>query len=142
MDAMNMTQEELRKPENNRWPGYRMGLPEEGPGSIGGIWRRILAFLFDNVCAGLIAQAFFPKWWLAPITVFAVVQIVSIAIVSASPGHALFGLRLRTVQGRRAGLWRPILRTIMLCLVLPALVWDTDHRGLHDIFSGTVLVRR
>jgi len=40
------------------------------------------------------------------------------------------------------GVWRPALRTVLLCLAVPAVIWDTDQRGLHDRLSGTVLVRR
>ncbi|WP_414172416.1 RDD family protein [Clavibacter tessellarius] len=44
-------------------------------------------------------------------------------------------------HGRVRLLWRPALRTVLLCLVVPAVVWNADQRGLHDVFSGTVLVR-
>jgi hypothetical protein len=29
-----------------------------------------------------------------------------------------------------------------VCLLIPALIWDRDGRGLHDRSIGTVLVRR
>jgi hypothetical protein len=32
-------------------------------------------------------------------------------------------------------------RTALLCLAIPALIWDADHRGLHDRVAGTMLVR-
>jgi len=32
-------------------------------------------------------------------------------------------------------------RSALLCLVIPAVVWDRDGRGLHDTAAGTVLVR-
>jgi hypothetical protein len=31
--------------------------------------------------------------------------------------------------------------TALLCIVIPAVIWDADHRGLHDKIAGTVLVR-
>ena len=37
--------------------------------------------------------------------------------------------------------WRPLVRTVLLCLAIPALIWDRDQRGLHDRGAGTVLVR-
>jgi hypothetical protein len=33
-------------------------------------------------------------------------------------------------------------RTVLLCLAVPALIWDRDQRGLHDKAAQTVLVRR
>ena len=39
------------------------------------------------------------------------------------------------------GLWRPIVRSVLLALVIPAVIWDADQRGLHDKAVGTVLVR-
>jgi hypothetical protein len=33
------------------------------------------------------------------------------------------------------------LRTVLLLLVIPALVWDRDGRGLHDRLSRAVQVR-
>ena len=33
------------------------------------------------------------------------------------------------------------LRTLLLCLVVPAAIWDGDGRGLHDKAAGTAVVR-
>ena len=51
-------------------------------------------------------------------------------------------MRVATLSGRWVGLWRPIVRTALLVLVTPAVIWDPDQRGLHDKAAGTVLVRR
>jgi uncharacterized RDD family membrane protein YckC len=40
------------------------------------------------------------------------------------------------------GVWRPIVRTVLLALFVPALITDRDRRGIHDRLAGTVLVRR
>ena len=45
------------------------------------------------------------------------------------------------IDGAWVGLWRPIVRTVLLVLVIPAVIWDADQRGLHDKAAGTVLVR-
>ena len=34
-----------------------------------------------------------------------------------------------------------MLRTVLICLVIPPLVWDSDGRGLHDRAVNTVVVR-
>lgn len=35
-----------------------------------------------------------------------------------------------------------MVRTALVCLVIPAVVWDRDTRGLHDRAMSTVCVRR
>jgi uncharacterized RDD family membrane protein YckC len=54
----------------------------------------------------------------------------------------LFGLRLVRVD-RTAAVdpGRVILRTFLLFLLVPAVVWDRDGRGLHDRFTDTAVVR-
>jgi hypothetical protein len=32
-------------------------------------------------------------------------------------------------------------RTLLICLVIPAVVFDEDQRGMHDRAVGTALVR-
>ena len=73
--------------------------------------------------------------------VFSIVQILFLPTLGGSPGHRLLGLRLQLVGGGWVGLWRPIVRTVLLCLVIPAVIWDADQRGLHDKAAGTVLLR-
>jgi hypothetical protein len=51
-------------------------------------------------------------------------------------------MRVVPVAGGYLGPWRPFARTALLCLVIPAVIWDTDQRGMHDRLVGTVLVRR
>ena len=66
---------------------------------------------------------------------------------------AFLGLRVRRVfpgqkRGDEAwatmapGLLGALARTVLLCLVIPAVVWDSDGRGLHDRVAGTAIVRR
>ena len=75
------------------------------------------------------------------LAIFAVMQYVLIVTLGGSVGHVVLGMRVRPLTGGYVSLWRPALRTVLLCLVVPAVVWNADQRGLHDVFSGTVLVR-
>lgn len=129
------------------WPGRRLGLPDEGPRSVARPGRRILAIIVDWAIASLIAWAFLPHsnggvdpgWTLG---VFAVLQVLFQLVLAGSPWHLALGLRVVPIRPAPLGLWRPVVRTVLLCLVIPALISDQDQRGLHDRVAGTVLVRR
>ncbi|MGN8025922.1 RDD family protein [Microbacterium sp. 22242] len=134
------------------YPGERLGLPQSGPGSVGRIGRRIAALVIDYAAASIIATAFlgFQQFALpkeagitqfAPMIVFAILQILFIPTIGGSPGHRIVGMRLVMLNGTWVGLWRPIVRTLLLVLVIPAVIFDPDQRGLHDKAVGTVLVR-
>jgi len=77
----------------------------------------------------------------APMMVFAVLQILFIPTAGGSPGHRILGMRVVRFGGGWVGLWRPIVRTLLLVVVIPAVIWDADQRGLHDKIAGTVLIR-
>jgi uncharacterized RDD family membrane protein YckC len=125
----------------NTYPGERLGLPESGPGSIARPGRRVGALAIDWACAVVVSIAFFAYDSFATLVVFAVVQILFLPTLGGSPGHRLLGMRLQLVRGGWVGLWRPIIRTLLLLVVIPAVVWDADQRGLHDKAAGTVLLR-
>jgi hypothetical protein len=55
-------------------------------------------------------------------------QIVFAATIASSVGQRIVGLRLERVTGGYAGLVRPIIRTLLLALIIPALIWDADQR--------------
>ncbi len=77
--------------------------------------------------------------WSTP--VFALEVLVLTTFLGASAGQFLRGLRVVRLDGRPPGLWRAFVRTLLLLLLIPALIWDRDGRGLHDKLAGTLLVR-
>jgi uncharacterized RDD family membrane protein YckC len=128
-------------PAESSYPGERLGLPRTGRGSIARVGRRVGALAIDWACATVISIAFFSYDSWATMSIFAVVQIVFIPLLGGSPGHRIVGLRLARLGGGWVGLWRPVIRTLLLVLVIPAAIWDADQRGLHDKAAGTVLLR-
>lgn len=135
----------------NTYPGERLGLPRDGSGSLAKLGRRVAALVIDLAAATLIAYAFFG--YSDPVTgmrfadplaaniAFFAIQALFIPTIGGSPGHRLLGMRLVRVGGYWTGVWRPALRTVLLMLVLPAVIWNSDNRGLHDQAAGTVLIR-
>ncbi len=108
--------------------------------------RRIAALAIDQVIATGVAFWAFGYTFLdysgfVVSGVFVLLQIVLIPMIGGSIGHRLMGMRVITLTGGRAGLWRPIVRSVLLGLAIPALVWDSDQRGFHDKVAGTVLIR-
>ena len=122
------------------YPGERLGLPQSGSGSIARIGRRVGALFIDYGAAYLIS-GFFAWDPLAILGIFALIQIVFIPTIQGSPGHRIFGLRLARLDGAWVGLWRPIVRTLLLVVVIPAVIWDADQSGQRDKAAGTVLLR-
>jgi uncharacterized RDD family membrane protein YckC len=53
----------------------------------------------------------------------------------------LLHLRVLRPDGQLAGFGAALMRTVLLGMVIPALIWDRDGRGLHDRASGVVVVR-
>jgi hypothetical protein len=124
------------------WPGKRLGLPASGPRSIGSLGRRIAALVIDWAIASGVGYLFFGGDAMAILIAFAALQYVFLVTVSGSVGHVILGMRVVPLVPKWIGPLRPLVRTLLLCIVIPAVVWDRDQRGLHDQLAGTVLVRR
>jgi hypothetical protein len=90
--------------------------------------------------------AFFPTSpfqsdpWLT-LGIFALEQLIFLWTINGSIGHLILRMRVVPVVPAKLGWWRPVVRTLLLCLAVPALIWDRDQRGLHDRAAGTMLVR-
>lgn len=125
-----------------RWPGERLGLPEHGPRSVARFGRRLGALVIDWGLSVVVSVAFFQYDPFATLGIFALTQIVFLTLVSGSVGHVVFRMRVVPLTGGWIGAWRPLVRTLLLCVVIPALIWDRDQRGLHDKAAGTILVVR
>jgi uncharacterized RDD family membrane protein YckC len=109
--------------------------------------RRILAILVDWAIASGLAALLLGYELLGtnpfpPLIVFGVLQVVFIATFGGSPGHLVLGLRVVPLKPAWVGVLKPLVRTALLCLAIPAVMPDVDQRGLHDRLAGTVLVRR
>jgi uncharacterized RDD family membrane protein YckC len=124
--------------------GASLGLPAEGPGSLASFGTRIGAFLVDAVLSTFVSGLFtapkLPANW--SVLALAAIYVLMLVAFGQTPGMRLFGLRLaHPRQGQRLAVWRAVVRTALLVLLVPALVVDADGRGLHDRLTDTAVVR-
>lgn len=98
---------------------------------------QLIAFLLFKVELGHGGPGSF-----VPLGIFAVENLVLLPTMGATVGQRLLGLLLMSVDGRRVSLVQVLIRTLLLCLAVPALIWDQDGRGLHDKAAATLLVLR
>jgi uncharacterized RDD family membrane protein YckC len=130
-------------------PGVRLGLPATGQGSVARFGRRTVAVFLDFFLCELIASLFgfhltggnFGAVNFIPLGVFFVQNLLLVGTVGSTIGHRLLGLRVQRLGGGLPGPFLALIRSLLLCLGVPALIWDRDQRGVHDRVPGTVLVR-
>ena len=140
---------------SDHYPGERMGLPKDGPGSIARFGRRIGAVCVDYLIAYGIArivvafavgaQAFMYSWIgsVAVAVTFVLLGTIAVRLYEFTPGQLAFGLRVVSVDERQhVGLGRALVRVILVQFVIPALFTDKDLRGLQDLATKTAVVRR
>ena len=110
------------------------------------------AFLVDSLASALIAGLLVRSlglpgaaagqlpglWSLVPL---AIDYVVGLSLVGQTLGMRLLSLRvIRTDQPVPVGLARASIRTVLLIVLIPALIFDKASRGLHDRVSDTVVV--
>lgn len=135
----------LHEGESGGYRGQRLGLPESGPGSLAGQGRRVGALLVDWVIALLITSAFWHptsqqgQWGV--LAVFVAEHLLLLSTLGYTIGKRVFGLRVGKLGGPLTPL-NVVVRTVLLMLLIPAVIWDRDGRGLHDRLAGTVELHR
>lgn len=141
-----------------RYRGNRFGLPESGPGSVPGVLRRLIGLALDWFLALMIAwavhnaglvgagvsgpEAIGPVLSNTTLVVFAAMNILLLTLFGTTFGRRVVGVGI-TATGERSWPWfvSMTVRTLLLCLVIPAVIYDRDTRGLHDRAAGTIATR-
>ena len=122
------------------YPGERFGLPEEGPASVPGMGRRLVALFIDWIVCAIIATGLLhSQYW--TLAFFAAETWILTALTGTTLGKRLLGMRVARLDGKPVGLGWGLVRTILLLAVVPPLVIDSDRRGLHDKAANTIVVR-
>jgi uncharacterized RDD family membrane protein YckC len=132
-----------------QYAGQRLGLPATGRGAVASWRRRIVALVIDWV-ASLLASAFIGStlqladaWtdWL-PLLVFWLESSIGTALAGGSFGQLAVRLAVRRLDGRPLDPFGALLRQLLICLVVPPVIYNRDNRGLHDLAVRTVVVNR
>ncbi|MFI5933235.1 RDD family protein [Actinoplanes sp. NPDC051494] len=127
---------------NSDTPGHALDPARLEPGGFG---RRLAALLIDWALCMLVASFYAdPRvvpW--PPVVVLIVVNTVFIGLFGQTPGMALARLRCVSVaDGGAIGLLMALLRAVLLALFVPAVIMDSQQRGLHDRAVGSMVVRQ
>ncbi|MGI8537735.1 MAG: RDD family protein [Mycobacteriales bacterium] len=75
-----------------------------------------------------------------PLLAFWVEVSLPTGLLGVSLGKRIVGLAVIDAAGGPAGLVRAMLRTALVCLVIPPLVMTAQRRGLQDLAAGTAVV--
>lgn len=110
--------------------------------------RRFLALTIDWAIASLSTALFVPPLandlgsTALRLGIFVLEVTILTALTGSSLGQKLFGLRVVSWPnfGYLAPAW-VFLRTFLIALVIPAVVFDSERRGLHDRIARSVVVR-
>jgi uncharacterized RDD family membrane protein YckC len=93
-----------------------------------------------TLVAGLFTAPELPRLW--SLLAFFCEYVFFSATFGQTPGMALLRLGLVRVNGSgRVGIGRAGLRTVLLMVLVPAVIFDSDGRGMHDRLTGTAVVR-
>ena len=142
---MTQTQE-----DHDLYPGESLGLPQAGRGSLASWLARVGAMIGDWAASMVVAIALFGMdvmtgsgWKSFMILAVYFVQASLLTIGGGgSFGQLIARIGIVRVDGSPLGWWRPIVRTALKCLVIPALVVGAERRAITDLVLGTVVVNR
>jgi uncharacterized RDD family membrane protein YckC len=138
-------------PVRQQFRGQRLGLPASGPSSIAPTGRRTLAFVIDLLASTLVASLFVRRrdvsgfaghlpgqWSVIPL---ALDYVLGLVLLGRTLGMYLTGLRVvRVDENKPIGPLRAVGRTVLLVMLLPAFVVDSDFRGLQDRLTSTAVI--
>jgi hypothetical protein len=137
-------------PVEQDYPGQRLGLPESGSGAVASWGRRVLALCIDWLLSLLVSRVFVGNdvWtgegagqW-APLATFAVETWVLTTLLGGSAGQLICRVAVRRTSGQPLDLLRALVRTVLVCAVIPPMIYNPDRRGLHDLAVDSVALQR
>jgi uncharacterized RDD family membrane protein YckC len=108
-----------------------------------GFGPRFAALMIDWALCLLVSSLYanpFAVGWPA-VLLLIIVNTVFIGLFGQTPGMALGRVRcVSYADGGAIGLWRGLIRAVLLALFIPALILNSEARGLHDRAAGSIVV--
>ena len=109
--------------------------------------RRMLGVLIDWLMSYAIAIGFFvefgePSMGAVVVLTFTAQYLLFAALGGATPGHRIVGLKIvRFSDGAMPTPLQALIRTGLLVLIITAITFDQNGRGINERLSNTVLIR-
>ena len=109
--------------------------------------RRMLGVLIDWLMSYAIAIGFFvefgePSMGAVVFLIFTVQYLIFTALGGATPGHRIMGLKVvRFSDGGMPTPLQALVRTGLLIIIITAITFDQNGRGVNERLSNTVLVK-
>jgi uncharacterized RDD family membrane protein YckC len=107
----------------------------------------MLGVLIDWLLCVAIAKGFldggqrWPEPFVAP-AIFALQYLIFAGLGGATPGHRIMGLKIvRFSDGGMPTPLQALIRTGLLVLIITAITFDQNGRGINERLSNTVLVK-
>ena len=133
------------------YAGQRLGLPASGRGSMAGWGRRIAALFIDWFASTLVVIGFFgvervygasaDREWMVLLVYFLEASILT-SLIGGSFGQTVLRIGVISVDNVPLHPVLSVVRHALICLVIPAVIWDQDRRGLHDLAARSICIRR
>jgi uncharacterized RDD family membrane protein YckC len=105
--------------------------------------KRFGALLIDWILCVLVSNFFGDPTrdgW-PPVVALILEYAFFIGLFAQTPGMMIARLRCVSFKdGSRIGVFRALLRGVLLCLVVPAVIMDGYRRGLHDRAVGSIMI--
>lgn len=104
--------------------------------------HRVGALIIDWAASSLVAAAILGNFdhkaysWL-PLVVFLFQSAIGVALVGGSFGQKVVRIQVHRIDYKPLSLLAAFERQLLVCLVIPPLVFRADGRGLHDILTDS-----
>ena len=110
-----------------------------------------MSLIIDCVLAALVTALFVHPHFSQPqqmlifnywsVCTWLMITVIATAFFGSTPGMTLRGIRVARTDGVTiVGPIRAVVRVVLILIVIPAVVWDANGRGLHDRAVSTVVL--
>lgn len=136
--------------QEQEYVGSTLGLPKEGRGSLATWNQRVAAVIGDWAACMVVAIALFGwgvmnesgwKSWMI-LVVFFVQSAILTTLAGGSFGQLIAGIGVARIDGQPLGFWRPTVRSVLKCLVIPVVVIGAERQHIADMLLRTAVLKR